>query len=70
MEGPQECFGDTELVVTELVLCQTKMEVRGGPKEIRDGNAPESEHNECYFALHEIHSPCHVVQGVEDAFPD
>lgn len=47
MEGPQGCFGDTELVVTGLVLYETEAEVRDGPKEIRDGNAPEAELNEC-----------------------
>lgn len=60
-EGPQGCFGDTEVAVTGLALCETKTEVRDGPKERRDGHATELELNECKFALHEIYSqplPC------------
>lgn len=44
-EGPQGHFGDTEVVVTGLVLCETEMEVRDAPKERRDGDATEPELN-------------------------
>lgn len=47
MEGPQGRFGDTEVAVTGLALCETKMEVRDGPKGRRDGDATEPELNRC-----------------------